>query len=161
MLTFASWSMLGEVSYYNQKWVLSACRLKVGEEARLVERKVCFILDAGTWGGGRMDLLTIIGQNFYRQRKGATCRNSTVSSDSHLEIGHRWSDQHHLDGLSTLQFQGVCIHFLKANSQNCGSLCHGSEKAMAPHSSTLARKIPWTEEAGRLQSTGSLRVRHD
>ena len=36
-----------------------------------------------------------------------------------------------------------------------------SEKAMVPHSSTLAWKIPWTEEPGRLQSMGSLRVRHD
>ena len=35
------------------------------------------------------------------------------------------------------------------------------EKAMAPHSSTPAWKIPWTEEPGRLQSMGSLRVRHD
>ena len=35
------------------------------------------------------------------------------------------------------------------------------EKAMAPHSSTLAWKIPWTEEPGRLQSTGSLGVGHD
>ena len=35
------------------------------------------------------------------------------------------------------------------------------EKAMAIHSSTLAWKIPWTEEPGGLQSTGSLRVRHD
>ena len=32
------------------------------------------------------------------------------------------------------------------------------EKAMAPHSSTLVWKIPWTEEPGRLQSMGSLRV---
>ena len=32
---------------------------------------------------------------------------------------------------------------------------------MVPHSSTLARKIPWTEEPGRLQFMGSLRVRHD
>ena len=32
---------------------------------------------------------------------------------------------------------------------------------MAPHSSTPAWKIPWTEEPGRLQSTGSLRVGHD
>ena len=31
---------------------------------------------------------------------------------------------------------------------------------MAPHSSTLAWKIPWTEEPGRLQSMGSRRVRH-
>ena len=35
------------------------------------------------------------------------------------------------------------------------------EKAMAPHSSTVAQKIPWTEEPGRLQSMGSLRVGHD
>ena len=35
------------------------------------------------------------------------------------------------------------------------------EKAMAPHSSTLAWNIPWTEEPGRLQFMGSLRVRHD
>ena len=35
------------------------------------------------------------------------------------------------------------------------------EKAMAPYSSTLAWKIPWTEEPGRLQSMGSLRVGHD
>ena len=34
------------------------------------------------------------------------------------------------------------------------------EKAMAPHSSTLAQKIPQTEEPGRLQSMGSRRVRH-
>ena len=32
---------------------------------------------------------------------------------------------------------------------------------MAPHSSTLTWRIPWTEEPGRLQSMGSLRVRHD
>ena len=36
-----------------------------------------------------------------------------------------------------------------------------SEKAMALHSSTLAWKIPWTEEPGGLQSMGSQRVRHD
>ena len=34
------------------------------------------------------------------------------------------------------------------------------EKAMAPHSSTLAWKIPWTEEPGRLQSMGSQSVGH-
>ena len=35
------------------------------------------------------------------------------------------------------------------------------EKAVAPHPSTLVWKIPWTEEPGRLQSMGLLRVRHD
>ena len=36
-----------------------------------------------------------------------------------------------------------------------------TKKAMAPHSSTLAWKIPWMEEPGRLQFMGSPRVRHD
>ena len=35
------------------------------------------------------------------------------------------------------------------------------EKEMATHSSTLAWRIPWREEPGRLQSMGSQRVGHD
>ena len=35
------------------------------------------------------------------------------------------------------------------------------EKEMVIHSSTIAWKIPWTEEPGRLQSMGLQRVRHD
>ena len=56
----------------------------------------------------------------------------------------------------------------KDNDKECSNYCtfalisHASkEKAMATHSSTLAWKIPWTEEPGGLQSTGSLKVRHD
>ena len=37
----------------------------------------------------------------------------------------------------------------------------GSEKAMAPHSSTLAWKIPWIEDPGGLQSMGSLGIGHN
>ena len=40
-------------------------------------------------------------------------------------------------------------------------ICIYTEKAMAPHSSTLAWKLPWMEEPGRLLSMGSLRVGHD
>ena len=43
----------------------------------------------------------------------------------------------------------------------CSSGIFTVSYAMAPHSSTLAWKIPWMEELGRLQSMGSLRVRHD
>ena len=39
--------------------------------------------------------------------------------------------------------------------------CSGNMKAMAPHSSVLAWKIPWTGEPGRLPSTGLHKVRHD
>ena len=59
----------------------------------------------------------------------------------------------------------------KGNAKECSNYrtfaltSHASmEKAMAPHSSTLAWKIPWTEESGRLQSIGSptsMRVGHD
>ena len=44
---------------------------------------------------------------------------------------------------------------------NSEALGRKLEKARAPHSSTLAWKIPWAEEPGRLQSMGSLRVEHD
>ena len=46
-------------------------------------------------------------------------------------------------------------------SENQFALASQSEKAMAPHSSTLAWKIPWAEEPGGLQSMGSQRVRHN
>ena len=50
--------------------------------------------------------------------EGTTCRNRTVSSDSHLQIGQRWSDWHHLDssGAVNHQFQGPCVRiFLRPN----------------------------------------------
>ena len=46
-------------------------------------------------------------------------------------------------------------------SLNFCSLDNSLEKAVAPHSSTLAWKIPWMEEPGRLQSMGLLRVGHN
>ena len=54
------------------------------------------------------------------------------------------------------QFQAKLL--LLVFRQDC---THSLEKAMAPLSSTLAWKIPWTEEPGRLQSMGSLRVVQD
>ena len=51
----------------------------------------------------------------------------------------------------------VCVSALQIRS----SIPFFSEKAVAPHSSTLVWKIPWTEEPGRLQSMGQLRVGHD
>ena len=50
---------------------------------------------------------------------------------------------------------------INVNLNVCNILAYLMEKAMAPHSSTLAWKIPWTEEPGRLKSMGSLRVGHD
>ena len=49
---------------------------------------------------------------------------------------------------------------LKKVSHSELKVAWGSEKAMAPHSSTLPWKIPWMEEPGRLQSMGLRRVGH-
>ena len=51
----------------------------------------------------------------------------------------------------------LCI-YIHAHTHRADSLL---EKAMVPHSSTLAWKIPWMEEPGRLKCMGSLRVGHD
>ena len=56
---------------------------------------------------------------------------------------------------SKITADGDCSHEIKRR------LLLGMEKAMAHHSSTLAWKIPWTAEPGRLQSMGLLRVGHD
>ena len=42
-----------------------------------------------------------------------------------------------------------------------GNICFKMEKEMETHSSILAWRIPWTEEPGGLQSTGSKRVGHN
>ena len=53
------------------------------------------------------------------------------------------------------------VHFQGKPFNMTAIQVYAPEKAMAIHASTLAWKIPWTEEPGRLQSMGSLRVGHD
>ena len=60
----------------------------------------------------------------YRQREGATCRNSTVRYNSHLEICYVVI-QSASSGLFLSSLLGsVCSHFFEASSQKCGSFCH-------------------------------------
>ena len=71
--------------------------------------------------------LIVSGKNFYSQRERATCSNSTVSSDSHFEIGHWWFEPRHLDCFRWSQSSVpcvVCFRFFEASYQKCGSLCH-------------------------------------
>jgi len=90
---------------------------------------------------------------------------------------HRWMDKEvvvHIHNGISLSHRKECIwvsfdevnehrtyytEWYESETENKYSiLTHISEKAMAPHSSTLAWKIPLTEKPGRLQSIGSLRV---
>ena len=50
---------------------------------------------------------------------------------------------------------------LESSFSLCSSVVYNAEKAMAPDSSTLAWKIPWMEQPGRLQSMGLWRVGHN
>ena len=69
-----------------------------------------------------------------------------------------WSVPYHSRTLKGLQLFSTTFHV-------CSEICVANtlhlEKAMAPHSSTHAWKIPWMKEPGGLQSMGSLRVGHD
>ena len=61
---------------------------------------------------------------------------------------------------SKSQRMGIaCLIFISL--KNIKHIEHILEKGMATHSSILAWRIPWTEEPGRLQSMGLLRVGHD
>ena len=67
-----------------------------------------------------------------------------------------------LKSLHTKEYMNICDIYIYIYMNIYPSLeIDRSEKAMAPHSSTLAWKIPWMEEPGGLHSMMSLRVRHD
>ena len=76
-----------------------------------------------------------------------------------------------MDWLDLLAVQGILKSLLQHHSSKASILWCSAffivqltsilEKALAPHSRTLAWKIPWTEEPGGLQSMGSLRLGHD
>ena len=85
------------------------------------------------------------------------CCTQYVSKFGKLSSGHR-------TGKGQFSFQSQ-RKAMPNNTQTTAQL-HSShmlvtEKAMAPHSSTLAWKIPWTEETGGLPSMGSHRVGHN
>jgi len=57
--------------------------------------------------------------------------------------------------------EGLSMKFNETFNEVLGTIALSYEKALAPHSSSLAWKILWTAEPGRLQSIGSLIVGHD
>ena len=84
-------------------------------------------------------------------------------SPSHLEDSYFWVIQWFLSphGLLPFFFNLVENFIYNVVLVFAVQQCESVEKAMAPHSSTLDWKIPWTEEPGGPPSMGSHRVRHD
>ena len=96
------------------------------------EGKFALISEAGSWEGRpnispKADSPPLhwqpVGKSFCRQKERAACRNSTVNPDSHLQIGHWWSDQSHLGGFK-YSYSSV-PGFVETSSQNRGNLCCG------------------------------------
>ena len=87
-------------------------------------------------------------------------RTHTTKRDSIPSLPYRFEKEQSV-WISSVQFScSVVSNSLQPHElQQARPPC--PEKAMALHSSTFAWKIPWTEEPGRLQSMGSLRVRHN
>ena len=105
-------------------------------------------------------------QNYFQKKARTMCHTSHgLSSFYHLNpvmwLASTPTEQHWEGSINKRKNTEISIwsHGLKSCLYYSPALC--LEKAMAPNSSTLAWKIPWTEEPGRLQSMGLLRVRHD
>ena len=77
------------------------------------------------------------------------------------------NDLYSADSLFPEEYGDTIVFFFNHSNAAVRPLCFtcysvsSVEKAVAPDSSTLAWKIPWTKEPGRLQSMGSQRVGHD
>ena len=93
---------------------------------------------------GHILVILTIFQTYYQQKKK---KKLAIVSDDSIFLVVRY-------------FQIRYVHFLDIMLLRLQCSVN-SEKAMAPHSSALAWKIPWTEEPCGLQSMGSLRVGHD
>ena len=78
----------------------------------------------------------------------------------HIQIDKKFSSHVYQVRLTSFK-KTLWVHVLFQIRMIIDTYTISLERAMAPHSSTLAWKIPWTEETGRLQSMGSLGVRHD
>ena len=86
--------------------------------------------------------------------------------DLSFEVTWTWTVLNLIKGTCAVVCYGFCSFPMKKLSLSDGTWLYwfldgNSEKAVTTHSSTLAWKIPWMEEPGRLQSMGSRRVRHD
>ena len=94
---------------------------------------------------------------FPRWHDPTRCPRTGRGSDRRSKRKEHWLEQKILED----KWEEVDKKFKRGNWLIHVNVWQKPEKAMAPHSSTLAWKIPWTEEPGRLQSMGSLRVRHN
>ena len=103
LIMLSSGDCLRQVETVSQRWGLAAHHSRVKRPAWWKNFAILWRREAGGEGEDacpKVDsphALTVSEQHLLKAREGAPCRNSTSNSEGHLEIGHQWSDQHHLD----------------------------------------------------------------
>ena len=91
------------------------------------------------------------------------CRTLFLGAPKSLQMviaAMKLKDAYFLELPSGSDSKSICLQWGRTQVRSLGRE-DPLEKEMATHFSTLAWKIPWTEEPGRLQSMGSQRVGHD
>ena len=124
-----------ELSQNNRKRGPVARCSKASRETRSVERKVCFIFNAGNQGGNEggghlsKDILTLTDNQWARafigRGRGLHSESAQSALTVILTLVMWWSDQHHLDCFEYIVLSTVpglvCFHLLEASSWNCHS----------------------------------------
>ena len=121
---------------------------------------------ASLWMDDLKSMFYHLNRNGRRNKEYHIIRNSCLIafSSGHPAKGMRFIIQRKAIGRVSLYIRNIS-HFFQfihgMMSAECLFSSISLERAVATHSSTLAWKIPWMEKPGRLQSMGSLRVRHN
>ena len=154
---------MGTQEYSRYKWYLIWCYgclfrfiLEKGRDQHI------FTL-TGTQAYGQLVDRRRSGEVYHQRSKGKS-RNPTVLLLVSEENQGLWISSQHLDNYVRSGMHAQTVKRLPTMRETrVRSLGREDplEKAVAPHSSTLAWKIPWMEEPHRPQSMGSQRVRHD
>ena len=127
--------------------------LWVIEKAREFQKNIYFFLLDYAKGFDCVDhnkLWKILKKKGIPDHLACLLRNLYAGQEATVRTGHGTTDCFQIgEGVRQVCILSACLRNLYA------------EMVIAPHSSTLAWKIPWVEEPGRLQSVGSRRVGHD
>ena len=105
-------SLVSLLSHCRLKWGPAACYSRGIERPSWWEGKFVLLWMLATGGGMWTPVQRLtplpwqsVLKSFYRQREGASIRNGTASSNSHIEVSHWWSDQYHVDYFHFSSFQ--------------------------------------------------------
>ena len=140
-------------------WGHSLRRADPGKWAAAPHFSVTLI--SGRWGLGCHTEATMVHQKMGPQHPSVCCHSSSDGEGNGNPLQYSCLDNP-IDGRSWwATVHGVAKSWTRLGDFTFTFHFHALEKELATHSNVLAWRIPWTEEPGRLLSTGSHRVGHN